>query len=339
MDKTLEMPQWLLDDNAKRSQGYARDVGDEVFLRSLNDHLKNETPEFSDEIKHPIIFFFGVPRCGKTFFSQLFNHYFDVGYPDNLIARFWRAPYFGIRLSQLLKSKFDAGSDFQSDFGKTKNLFDPHDFAYFWHEHLLKDSHPYDFEAKRDYIHWEKLKKSMAVFSQTFDKPCLFKGVNPSYHMHLIAEHIPQAVFIYLERDLIDAGVSLARARMKNYDDLNHWYGQNPSPKVYHEIKNLSWADQIAHQFQWLTEHYEKELSQMDERRYFRVNYKDFCSDPMLFFTALQARLQEDFGLAMKVSGEVSIEMLVYSSHTEQTTYYTELAQAFERIQLPHRLT
>lgn len=332
------MPQWLLDDNNARTGEYARNVSDEAFLRQINDHLKAEKPTISDEVKHPVIFFFGVPRCGKTFFSQLFNHYFDMGYPDNLIARFWRAPYFGIRLSQLLKSKFDSGSDFRSDFGKTTNLFDPHDFAYFWHEHLLKESHPYNFESARDRIDWKQLQNSLALFTQTFDKACLFKGVNPSYHMSLISKNIPKTFFIYLERDLVDSGVSLARARMKNYNDIEHWYGQNPSPEFFDKIKDLPWNEQIANQFQWLTNHYESELSKIDQDKYMRIKYKDFCNDPIGFFTKLQNKLDATMGQQLIRKGDIEKEMLVYSEHSQETPYYSELLEAFEKINLQARL-
>ncbi len=332
------MPQWLIDDNKARTGEYARNVSDEAFLRQINDHLKEEKPPISNEINHPVIFFFGVPRCGKTFFSQLFNHYFDMGFPDNLIARFWRAPYFGIRLSQVLKSKFDSGSDFRSDFGKTKNLFDPHDFAYFWHEHLIKESHPYNFEQVRDRIDWKQLQSSLALFTQTFDKACLFKGVNPSYHMSLISEHIPNTFFIYLERDLVDSGVSLARARMKNYNGLDHWYGQNPSPEVFEKIKDLPWNEQIANQFQWLTNHYESELSKMDSDKYIRIKYKDFCTDPTAFFDDLQTKLERAMGQRLIRKGDIDQEMLVYSEHNLETPYYSELLEAFEKINLKPRL-
>ena len=339
LEKELELPKWLQDDNNARNADYARNLNEENFLRELNEHLRQSSPQFSDSIATPVLFFFGVPRCGKTFFSQMLNHYFDLGFPDNLVARFWRAPYYGIRLSQLLKNKFDTGSDFQSDFGKTKNLFDPHDFAYFWHEHLRKDSHPYDFENARDQIDWEKLQSQLAIFSQCFGKACLFKGVNPSYHMSLMARKIPNTFFIYLERDLIDSAVSLARARVKNYSDINHWYGQNPSPEVFERLKNLPWNEQIAGQFKWLTQHFEKELSTMSRDRYIRVSYKDFCDNPTGFFQKLKAKISEKMNHELVQKAEVKEGSLIYSEHTEETEYYMELLEAFNKIDLMPRMS
>jgi len=138
------LPNWLKDDNEKRTTEYARNISDEKFLYYLNEILAKETIPITKRKSYPIIFFFGLPRCGKTFFSQMLVHALDLGYPDNIIAKFWKSPYFGIRLSRILQRSFDKSISFTSDFGKTANLFDPHDFAYYWQWLLRMDHFPYD---------------------------------------------------------------------------------------------------------------------------------------------------------------------------------------------------
>lgn len=335
-DKSI--PHWLVEDNQSRIGKYVRNVDDEIFLRELNDFLNDPEDISAQEINFPIIFFFGVPRCGKTFFSQLMNHYFDLGYPDNIIARFWRAPYYGISLSQLFKSTFNEDSDFSSDFGKTKNLFDPHDFAYFWHDHLNKSSHPYDFIGAKSTINFEKLNSKLALFVNTFKKPCLFKGVNPSYHITEFYENIPNIHFIYIERDLIDCAVSLARARVKNYNDINHWYGQTPSPQVYHELKQKKWSEQIAGQLKWLVDHYQKELKNIPSEFYSRVNYREFCQSPATCFESIKNKINTKSGFLLKENKSIIDEKLKFSTHPESTEFYAELAEAFFKIDLDLRL-
>lgn len=338
-DIGVQLPGWLLDDNKNRNKEYSRNVDDETFLRAMNAHLVEDMPDFSGEINHPIIFFFGVPRCGKTFFSQLINHYFDLGYPDNLIARFWQAPFYGIKLSQILKSKFNSSSDFTSDFGKTKNLFDPHDFAYFWHEHLLKESHPYDFQSAKQHINWKKLKNSLAVFSQSFGKACLFKGVNPSYHIAEFCNKIPNVFFVYLQRDLIDCSVSLARARVQNYGDIDHWFGQSPDPHEYERINKLPWTEQIVSQLNWLTDFYESQLTHVDPVKYCRVNYKDFCENPTSFFDHLQELIYNDSGLQLERKHDIEPDMLKFSQHNTETEYYSDFVKSFDKMELEPKLT
>ena len=274
------IPKWLLEDNDKRSGAYSRNLNDEHFLREMNLRLREDNNSVSSDDSKPIIFFFGVPRCGKTFFSQMLVHALDLGYPDNIVARFWQAPHYGIRLSEILKKAVGSEITFQSDYGKTNGVFDPHDFAYFWHELLKKDSHPYDFEEAKSKIDWSEVSAKLSEFSSAFGKPCLMKGVNPSYHINEIAEAYPKSYFIYIKRDFIDSAVSLYRGRLKNYNNENHWYGQTPSPDVYRSLVSEPYYNQIASQFKHLTNLYEGQLEELSQKRFQVVDYRAFCEAP-----------------------------------------------------------
>lgn len=332
------IPKWLLEDNDKRSGAYSRDLNDEHFLREMNQRLRKDNNSVSSDDSKPIIFFFGVPRCGKTFFSQMLVHLLDLGYPDNIVARFWQSPEYGIRLSSILKKAVGGQITFDSDYGKTKGVFDPHDFAYFWHELLKKESHPYDFKAAKDQIDWYNVGRTLGRFSGSFGKACLMKGVNPSYHINEIAESYNKSFFIYIKRDFIDSAVSLYRGRLKNYNDVEHWYGQTPDPELYHELKKQPYFLQIAGQFKYLTEMYEAQLKQMDPKRYMTINYKDFCQNPAFVIDSLKTRLSNDFDEVINDKNSLESTQIKYSSHELSDSFYSELLQGLEHYGLPPRI-
>ncbi len=334
-----KMPKWLLDDNQNRSTEYSRNLRDETFMRELNAHLQDIT--FSEQgvsDSKPIIFFFGVPRCGKTFFSQMMVHLLDLGYPDNVVARFWKNPVVGIRLSQILQKISPAKMSFESDYGKTKGIFDPHDFAYFWHDHLKKESHPYDFKTAKSKINWENLGKSLSEFSAAFGKTCIMKGVNPSYHINEIAKAYKKSFFIYVKRDFIDSAVSLYKGRLKNYNDENRWYGQTPAPKVYEELTKQNVYDQIGGQFKYLTEMYEEQMNRLNPSQKMILNYEQFCTDPEGVVVSIRKAIQESFGEKIRKKNDLEPGSVKYSTHKGDIPYFEDLLKGIDNFGLTPRL-
>lgn len=333
------IPKWLVEDNKQRTGEYSRNINDELFLRNLNDVLAKSAIEENESLQSsPALFFFGVPRCGKTFFSQMMVYLLDLGYPDNVIARFWKSPYTGIRLSEILRKVADDSLSFESDYGKTKGLFDPHDFAYYWHDHLQKNSHPYDFKNAKSSIDWERLNTSLAEFTSTFGKSAILKGVNPSYHINEIAKAYPKSYFIYIKRDFIDAAVSLYRGRQKNYGDINHWYGQTPEPEVYNDLKERPYYEQIGGQFKYLTELYEGQLSELDTNRQITINYNEFCADPMAVIQKIKADIKSEFDVEIKEKNKLKEGVIKFSTHNEELPYYKDLLKGIQAFGLDPRM-
>jgi len=334
------IPKWLIQDNEKRTGKYSRDIDDELFLRKLNEVLAESAIDKNERLESfPAIFFFGVPRCGKTFFSQMMVHLLDLGYPDNIIARFWKSPYTGIRLSKILRKVADDSLSFESDYGKTKGLFDPHDFAYYWHDHLQKKSHPYDFKNAKSTIDWGRLNSSLEEFTSAFGKSAILKGVNPSYHINEIASAYPKSYFIYIKRDFIDAAVSLYRGRNKNYGNVNHWYGQTPEPEVYFDLKERPYYEQIGGQFKYLTELYEAQLGNLDSNRQITINYNEFCNNPMEVIHKIKADIKREFDVEIQERNQLQEGVIKFSTHDEDLPYYEELLKGIKAFGLAPRIT
>src|SRR6056297_1198149 len=118
--------------NQYRKGSYKKDEKDENFLEEFNKYLfQKEINEYCDyPVRHPFLFVVGPPRSGTTLLSQLIAYTFDVSYINNLVARFYLAPLHGIRFSKTVLGE-SKQSDFQSNYARTGNLSDIHEFGYF----------------------------------------------------------------------------------------------------------------------------------------------------------------------------------------------------------------
>ena len=331
------IPQWQLDENAKRTSSYKKSVADEVFLAELNELLENN--QFLSTVEptnaQPIILFFGIPRCGKTYFSQLVSNSLEIGWINNVTARFWRAPIVGLRLSDILN--VPRGSDFQSDYGKTSQLGDLHDFHYFWHHWLNVHSFPYDPDTAVGEINWQGLSDILTQISSYWQRPGIMKAIDATYHMKRIADAYPQALFIYLQRDYIDSAKSLYKGRVDNFGDPNQWYGQAPLPHRYEPIRKLDWQLQIPAQLKYLVELFESQFNQLEEKNALRLSYRNICENPESALEKIVAKLS---GLGGRITNRDKVDptAIKFSTHSENDELGTLLAKGLKEFDLPIRI-
>jgi len=332
-----KVPDWILEDNAHRQKLYQRNLNDERFLYHLNQILEpyEQGMPILGAGDHPLVFIIGLPRAGKTLLSQLLSFGLDVGYINNLVAKFWRAPTYGIQLSHILSRRGIAESTFKSDYGKTASVFEPHDFSYFWQHWLAMESISYDPEKADAIIKWPDLKQTLIRITHLFGKACVFKSPNPSYHIIRLSEIYPKILWVYLQRDNIDIALSLMKGRIDNYNDVNHWYGQ--APLTYDSLTRLPWAEQIAGQISGLSELYEKQIERIPRDKVFRVHYSYLCANPREILTGIVKRIkglyEYDIPLGLQLPSSFTASM-----HNSNAPHYGQLAQALLKAQLPLRL-
>ncbi len=336
--RTPDLPQWMIEDNHSRQGKYARNMDDEAFLAKMNHHLQpyEEDIEVPEEEPFPIIYFFGLPRCGKTVFSQLLRDSLDIGYPDNVVARFWRAPVSGIRLSSILNTTADK-TDYQSDYGKTGSLSDPHDFAYFWRKWFHMDSLDYDPDEARNSIDFKGLGDQLRKMSKEWGKTSVFKGVIPSYHLKNMLECYQKSLVIYVDRDYIDSAVSLLKGRIDNYNDPDHWYGQTVLPEQMNELRDLPWNEQIGGQFYYLNKLYEKCFGEIDQNKLIRIAYHEFCDDPNGTIQMIVDRVKDLYDYKIPVKNIPQKESFKFSMHKEDANGYQELIKGLEKYGMKTR--
>src|SRR5688572_19796215 len=108
------------------TEEFAKDQSDEVFLERLNLALapRAEADYLELAETYPTLHVVGVPRSGTTLLYQVVSSGLEIGFVNHLVAAFWLAPVYGLRLSRKLGLDRWASS-FESAFGRTPDVGEP----------------------------------------------------------------------------------------------------------------------------------------------------------------------------------------------------------------------
>jgi hypothetical protein len=298
--KSRNLPKQLSDFYSDRKGPYKKAISDEIFLKELNEKLlENELKYYQKwRIHYPFIFIFGPPRSGTTLLTQVIAHSLDIGYINNFAARFYLAPLHGLRLSDMILGKRKK-SDFQSDFAHTHDPADIHEFGYFWRYWLKKEdiSGITNSEEVENEIDWDSLKKVLSNIQGHFNKGIVFKNIFGSYHLSRLYTELKKVIYVYINRDLTDAAVSILGARRKYYKDLNTWWSY--MPKEYPYLKEMDYMHQIAGQVYYLTKYYDSETANLDN--VIHITYSQLVNNPMGILNRINVLSKNLFDYEFKI--------------------------------------
>ncbi len=279
-------------------------LDDLAFLRALNAHLaerfEHDWP--ARTASPPSLFMIGLPRSGTTLLMQVLCACLDVGYIDNVAARFWRAPLTGIRLSRAVLGRRRDRS-WRSDHGKTPDPAGPHEFAYFWHWLLrMERMPPYDPDVDGRAIDWDLVRRVLDNVSDAFGAPTIHKAMHAGYHVARLAQALPDSLFIHVRRPLLDVAASLAAARVRYYGDLQAWWSLFTPD--YEALRTAPWWRQIAAQVTWLARRQAQGLAAVDPARVVTVPYASLCAAPAAVAQDIATLLRVRTGRAVGRIGE-----------------------------------
>jgi len=257
---------------------YAKDATQEAFLERLNTELASANDgEYRDlEERFPTLQIVGVPRSGTTLLSQLVSAHLDVGYIDHVIAAFWKAPLYGVRLSrQLLGNKRTTG--FTSEFGRTPEMHDPHEFGYFW-RHLLGHDQLDEAEAAGATVDWERVRRVITNLCEEFERPVVFKSFLLTWHMRQFQAALPHTCFVWVKRDPLDAAMSILRFREGFAGSREAWVSMKPL--AYDALQAESPPVQVAGQVYAIDQTIRNNVAALSPSTVLQVDYDRLCSDP-----------------------------------------------------------
>jgi|GEM_PF-2571382 len=287
---------YIEDERHKRLESYETPDLHHETLRALNEQLESIdsrlTPLLPGGDAPPSIMVLGLPRSWTTLCVQLLTTGLDVGSVTNIAARFWNAPVAGMVLSQMLdKGKRDRS--FDSDYGKTDDPFGPHEFSYFWHKWFKMKDFPYDPAAVAADIDWAGFSTVLGDMAKVGGKPLVLKGMDVVYHLPKVHQAVENSLFIWVERDLEQVALSMAKARMDYYGDINEWCSVFPLNAK--ELMNEPWYEQVAGQIYGLWQLHMEQVEKVDSRRIIRFAYEDVCANPKSLLDCVTDRMDEVF--------------------------------------------
>ncbi len=265
----------------------------ENILFDINNNLypshQKKLSEINNLIDYPIIHIIGAPRSGTTLLNQFLISSLDIGYINNLIATFWKVPIYGIKLSRKLLDPKE--SNYNSTFGRTKDITEPHEFGYFWNYWLKYTDFLERDKSHESKIDWENLKLILNSMANVFDKPMIFKSFLLGFHAQKIFEIMPKTIFIFIKRDFYDNANSILKFRKKVFDSEDIWV--SIMPKGYEYLKKLNKYEQITSQIKLINDSYDKQMEGIDNINKIEISYEEFCKNPYKLSEEINNKIKE----------------------------------------------
>jgi hypothetical protein len=286
------------------TEAYRKHDDDERFLDELNDRLSGfEIEAYADlEETTPTVHVLGMPRSGTTLANQLIAAHTTIAYVDHIAAAFPRAPVTGLRLSEKLRRGLDVGSSFQSDYGRTGSLTEPHEFTYFFSE-LFNLPTGVDGLAEPSLSHavdWPRVRRILTNLCAAAHGPLVFKSFHVVWQLAALCAELPRTVVVCVERDELEVALSLLRMRETLYGSREAW--ASIKPKEWENLQaSEDWAGQIAGQIGYTTRALERGLQAVAPGGLVRIGYAELCADPGAFLDRVLAAVTAQGGQAERV--------------------------------------
>jgi hypothetical protein len=248
--------------------------------------------------RRPLLLLTSTPRAGSTAFLQWLVSSGALATPTNLISRFYRGPAVGALVQRLLfdptlqfRDELALGTDtaedteHQSTLGKTSGPRSPNEFWYFWRHFLGLGNPPVLTEAARRTADTGGFCAHLGALETVLGRPLALKAMIASWELGWVADLLPQAVFVDLQRDPLEVMASLLRARVLHGGDRQRWYafavpglprpsGLGPELEVAVQVRAMRCA-------------IESSLATLPGERVVRVEHRAWRADP----AAVQRRL------------------------------------------------
>lgn len=313
---------------------FAKNKQFEQYMTWMNDALADKAqsiPSAADQFgeSFPTLHVIGAPRSGTTLLTQLISTHLEIGYINNLIATFWKAPIFGIHLSKkLLGLRYN--SNLSSQYGRTNSIHEPHEFGYFWNFWLrYPDFQQRGIEHEIE-VDWKGLSKQLTDMTYAFNLPILFKSFLLGFHSKKMHAVLPKTCFILVERDPIHNATSILKMRKTLVGSIENWVSMRPL--TYNSLKSRSPYEQVMGQVLYLQRDYEKQLSAIPESNKISVRYEEVCENPQIFLQKVQRMLTAQ-GVEVQLR-DLPLPKLVNSESISDNEALSYLEEALTKIKL-----
>jgi len=224
--------------------------------------------------ERPPAFIIGPPRSGTTLFYQLLISKYDVGYPNNLMGKFYRCPNLAARMTATHYQERNSQIEFASEYGNTPGLYGPHEFGEFWNRWFPKDPHYLDEDdLTEDAI--QDIRQNISSLLNYLDHPILFKNVLHSMRIKALFRIFPNALFLVCERDPVFTAQSIYLTRKNFPAAKSGWW--SVKPKEYNEIQEKSLLEQSVLQVYYVTRQIQEDAAKTEPDRFHWLTYETLC--------------------------------------------------------------
>lgn len=220
------------------------------------------------------IFVLGAPRSGTTLLYQLLVEALEVGWLANAHAA---EPSRAIEIERHERPRAArTSSDFESTHGATAEPWGPSEAGEYWYRFFPRARHELtDADATPRRI--AAVRSAVRGFAAACEAPVAFKNVFNSLRVPVLAEALPEARFVLIERDEQANARSLLAGRRKR-GDVNEWWSARPAGAE--RLDDADPATQVVWQVRRMNEVARRELQRIGDDRFLIVSYEQLCADP-----------------------------------------------------------
>jgi len=304
-----------------RRREHARNPKLEALLQELNGLLaggEDQVVRRFSQPKHPVVFVMGCARSGTTLLQQYMTATGVFSYPSNLVARFYRAPYIGARIQQMLTdSDYDFGEEltagnadmargFSSRLGKTRGILSPSEFWYFWRLFFPSQEIQHYTPETLQTIDTRSFVAEIAALESVRGQPLLMKGLYLNWNIGFLSQLFDKAVFVHIRRNPFYNMQSLLRARRDFFAQEERWYSFKPPE--YAELADCPVDEQLAGQVYYTNQAISKGLATLAPERRLVIDYELLCAQPDAVFARLAEQLATQ-GCDLDVPSDVPVAL------------------------------
>ena len=230
----------------------------------------------------PCVLVVGGPRSGTTLVFQLLAKHLNVSYTSNWTGAFPRSPIAAGRLAP--RWQRDPKASTRNFFGSVSGMGGPNDAFGVWDRWFGgvrgKPEAP-SAEAA------EEMRAFVGAWNRAFGRPLLNKNNRNALAIEALAEALPDAVFVVVERDPVFVAQSLLESRAMVQGDADAGWGllARDADPADPEGAVQAVCDQVR-EFQ---AEINAQADRIDPARVVRVRYDTFCLDPVATLAAVAA--------------------------------------------------
>lgn len=242
----------------------------------------------------PMVLIVGGPRAGTTLVFQVLSRQLDVATTTNVVDVFPRSPIVASRLLGALGPHRGKGP-LHAFYGNTAPFRGPNDAFEIWNRWLGSDR--YRAAERLDSAVIDDMRSFFSAWTAAAGRPLLNKNNRNTGVMGLLAEALPAAYFVVVERDPLYVAQSLLVAREVVQGDRAAVWGFGAQVDEPDPITSV--ADQVVAVERTI----ERETAKVDSDRLTRVSYEEFCADP----GELVRAIGDSLGIGFETSGIPSL--------------------------------
>jgi len=257
----------------KRAKKFIKSLFTRLINKSMDPIEKLIVPK-KDLFLFPPIFIIGAPRSGSTLLYQTLINTYKFGYLTNLHSQFYGCPY----LLQALFGRWipETHSPYRSLHGKVEGLLSPSECGEFWYRWFRRHPQYVPIEDV-DMQRLRSLRRVLIGLTDAFSLPMLFKNLLCALRLQPLSSLLPEARFIFIQRNPLWMAQSLLLGREQIYQKKSIWWSMEP-PDIQNLLR-LAPEEQVVRQVDSIHRLIQRESRLIGEKRFLKIQYENFCLD------------------------------------------------------------